>query len=162
MFEPYLGGPQVFKVGGFYLQAFELEHDGCDNRGVYIMTPSGEKIVYATDFEFIRHRFTKLGINHFILECNHMDEVDPEENDGKFAHVLRGHSSLTTVCEFLRVNKTENLRTVMLCHLSAENSDPKEMVYRVKDMVGENVDVWIADKGLGVMLSTEQNEGNVG
>lgn len=152
MFEPYKNENQIFRNQGFYAKAFQLEHDGAENRGLYLMTPSGEKIIYATDFEFIRYKFNKLGINHFILECNHMDEVDKELNEGKYAHVLRGHSSIGTVCEFLKINKTDELRTVVLCHLSETNSDVKEMVYRVKEIVGENVNVFIAGKGLSIDL----------
>lgn len=154
VFEPYLGGPQVFKRDGFYLQAFELEHDGCENRGIYIMTPSGEKILYATDFEYIKYKFGKLKINHFILECNHMDEIDPEENEGKISHVLRGHSSLSTVLEFLRVNKTDQLKSVILCHLSDTNSDPIIMKDEVHKVVGDETSVWIAGKGCSFDLTT--------
>lgn len=155
-FAPYHDENQIqtFKADGFALKSFPLEHDGTPNCGCYIRTPSGEKIIYATDFEYIGHRFTKLRINHFLIECNHMDDIAEDDNEGKYSHVLRGHSAVSTVCEFLRVNQTEELKTVILCHLSAENADPDEMVRQVQEAVGENVTVTIAKKSLQVNLKT--------
>ena len=152
VFEPYKGGNQTFKKDGWYLKAFPVEHDGIENRGVFIMSPSGQKIVYCSDFEYIGHRFTKLGVNHFLIECNHDDVVDKEANIGKYEHVLKGHSSISTVCEFLRVNKSDQLKNVILCHLSDDNADAKDMVYRVKEVVGENVNVYTAGSGVTFIL----------
>lgn len=152
VFQPYKDENQTYKKDGFFLKAFPLEHDGVQNRGVFIMTPSGEKIVYATDFEFVGHRFTKLAINHFILECNHMDDIARDDNNGKFSHVLRGHSSVSVVKEFLRVNKTDSLKNVILCHLSADNAQPDVMLNEIQDIVGSEVKCYIARKGMSVEL----------
>ena len=152
MFEPYKGGNQTFKSKGFFAKAFPVDHNGTDNCGCYIMTPSGEKIVYAIDFEFIRFNFKKLGINHFILECNHLDEVDRGENESNFAHVLRGHCALSTLKEFLRVNQTDELRTVILTHLSDTNGDPVIMKDEIQKVVGDKVKVYVAKRGLEVIL----------
>ena len=152
MFEPYKGGNQTFKNKGFFAKAFPVDHNGTDNCGCYIMTPSGEKIVYAIDFEFIRFNFKKLGINHFILECNHLDEVDKEENEANFAHVLRGHCALSTLKEFLRVNQTDKLRTVILTHLSETNGDPVIMKDEIQKVVGDKVQVYVARKGMEIQI----------
>lgn len=143
---------QTFKADGFILKSFPLEHDGTPNCGCCIRTPSGEKVIYATDFEYIGHRFTKLRINHFLIECNHMDDIEEEGNEGKFAHTVRGHSSLSVVKEFLRVNQTDELKTVILCHLSADNANPDVMKSEVQTVVGDSVNVYIATKGLEVEL----------
>lgn len=143
---------QIFKVDGFALKSFPLEHDGTPNCGCYIRTPSGEKIIYATDFEYIGHRFTKLRINHFLIECNHMDDVSEEDNEGKYFHVLKGHSSISVVKEFLRVNQTDALKNVILCHLSSDNADPDEMVRQVQEVVGSSVRVFVARKGVSITL----------
>lgn len=109
-------------------------------------------MIYATDFQRIDYKFDKLGINTFLIECNHDDEISKDGNEGKWEHSIRDHSSVSVVCEFLRVNQTDALRTVILCHLSESNADAKEMVYRVKEIVGENVNVYVAGKGVGIDL----------
>ena len=143
---------QTFKADGFILKSFPLEHDGTPNCGCCIRTPSGEKVIYATDFEYIGHRFTKLRINHFLIECNHMDDIEDYGNEGKIYHVLRGHSSISTICEFLRVNQTDELKTVILCHLSETNADEPEMLRQVQAVVGDNVKTYIAKKGVEIEL----------
>lgn len=162
MFEPYKDQNQVFKNMGFYAKAFPLDHNGTENRGIYLMTPSGEKIIYATDFEFIRYKFGKLGINHFILECNHMDDIDKGLNEGKYTHVLRGHSSLSVVKEFLKVNKTDKLKTVILCHLSDTNSNPTIMQNEVQEIVGEGVKVFVAERGMKIHVYEQIGEKEAG
>lgn len=54
--------------------------------------------------------------------------------------------------EFLRVNQTDELRNVILCHLSADNADQEEMLRQVQTVVGDSVNVYIANKGLEVEL----------
>lgn len=139
---------QVFKHQGYYIKSFPLPHGDCPNAGVYIMSPKGHKLVYATDFQRIDYRFTKLGINTFLIACNHMDDIDKEANEGKFAHTIRDHSSLSVVKEFLKVNKTDKLQNVILCHLSPDNAQPDMMLKEVREVVGDNVQCHIAKKGL--------------
>ena len=158
VFEPYKSENQVFKKDGWYLKAFPLSHNGTENRGVFVMTPSGESLVYATDFGYIAHKFVKLGINHFLIECNHMDDISKEDNEGKFAHVLRGHSSLSTCMEFLKVNKTEKLKSVGICHLSSDNAQPDVMLAEVQKVVGDNVICYIAKKGVSINLDEQSRK----
>ena len=152
VFEPYKGGKQSFMSGGWKMASFDLPHDGVDNRGCFIVSPDGHKMVYLTDFEYCPYIFHKQKLNTFLIECNHLDDIDKDDNEGKFAHVLRGHSSLGTVLEFLRINKTDALKTVVLCHLSTDNADPDEMVRRVQEVVGTSVRVFVARKGVTLDL----------
>ena len=152
VFEPYKGGSQSFKVDGWQIKAFELPHDNVDNMGIYLKSPSGHRLLYMTDFSYCKYTFQKTKVNTILIECNHMDDVAEEDNEGKFYHVLRGHSGLSTVCEFLRVNQTEELKTVILCHLSSENADESEMLKQVQEVVGEKVKVVIAKKGVKLEL----------
>lgn len=152
VFEPYKGGSQSFESNGWKMKSFELPHDNVENRGIFLKSPSGHRMLYMTDFSFCAYTFTKLKVQTILIECNHMDDIEEEGNEGKFAHVLRGHSSCSTVCEFLRVNQTDELRNVILCHLSADNADPDEILRQVQTVVGDSVNVYIANKGLEVEL----------
>ena len=144
---------QTHKVNGWYMKSFPLYHgEDVKNCGVYIMSPEGHKLVYASDFQRIDYKFSKLGINTFLIECNHDDEFGKEENEGHWEHSVRDHSSVSTVCEFLRVNLTDQLRTVILCHVSENNLNVDDAVRRVKEVVGDNVRVYVAKRGLEVIL----------
>lgn len=154
-FQPYKDENQIqtFKKHGWYMKSFPLYHgEGVNNCGVYICSPEGHKIVYATDFQRIDYRFKKLGINTFIIECNHDDVVEKEGHEAKWEHSIRDHSSVSVVCEFLRVNKTDALKQVILCHTSEDCLDVKDAVYRVKDVVGDGVNVFIAEKNMRIDL----------
>ena len=153
IFAPYVDENTSFKSkGGYRLKAFELPHDETLCYGSYIVSPSGHRMLYMTDFSYCAYTFKKLKIQTMLIECNHMDDIAEEGNEGKIYHVLRGHSSLSTVCEFLRVNHTEELKTVILCHLSSENADESEMLKQVQEVVGEKVKVGIAKKGVKLEL----------
>ena len=152
VFEPYKGGSQSFESNGWKMKAFELPHDDVENRGIYLKSPSGHRMLYMTDFSYCAYTFTKLKVQTILIECNHMDDIDEGSNENKFCHVVRGHSALSTVCEFLRVNQTEELRNVILCHLSADNADPDEMLRQVQTVVGDSVNVHIAKKGVEINL----------
>jgi len=152
IFEPYKGGSQSFEADGWQIKAFELPHDNVDNRGIYLISPSGHRLLYMTDFSYCAYIFKKLKVQTILIECNHMDDIEDYGNEGKIYHVLRGHSSISTVCEFLRVNQTEELRNVILCHLSADNADPDEMLRQVQTVVGDDVKVNIAKKGVEINL----------
>ena len=152
VFEPYKGGSQSFESNGWKMKSFELPHDGIENRGIFLKSPSGHRILYMTDFSFCKYTFTKLKVQTILIECNHMDDIEEEGNEGKFAHTVRGHSSLSVTKEFLRVNQTDELRNVILCHLSADNANPDVMKSEVQTVVGDSVNVYIATKGLEVEL----------
>lgn len=109
-------------------------------------------MIYATDFQRIDYKFNKLKINTFLIECNHDDEISKEDNEGKYEHSLRNHSATGVICEFLRVNKTDELQTVILCHTSEDNLDKDDALRRVQEVVGSSVNVMIAKKGLEVIL----------
>lgn len=141
-----------FEVPHTKKDPFSGEIGPCQNYGWLIVLPTKEKLLYVTDFEYIKYNFKKLGINYFILECNHVDD-EIFGDSRKRAHVLRGHSSLKTVKEFLAANYTAYMRNVILCHLSADNADPELMVSEVQQIVGKDVKVDIARAGETIELA---------
>ena len=61
--------------------------------------------------------------------------------------------SLETTLEFLKTNDNPTLKNVVLIHLSNKNSNPDEFLKRTKEIVGNNVNTYIAGKGLNIDLS---------
>ena len=151
VFEPYKGGRQRFIKDGWKLFSFPVMHDGTECRAAYIVCPDGHKLLYMTDLSYCKYRFIEQKINTMLIECNYMDDMD-EENESKRNHVFRGHMSLKTCKEFIKVNQTEELKNIILCHLSSENSNESEMIRQVREVVGDKVNVIVAKKGVEITL----------
>lgn len=129
---------------GFKIQAFDLVHD-VPCYGFYITEPSMGSCIYATDTEYIKWRFKN--VNHILIEANHSTEL-VDRNSAKYEHQIRGHMNIDTTCEFLNVNKSPQLRNVILCHLSADCGDEVDFISNVKKVV--DCPVHVAKKALCV------------
>ena len=101
-------------------------------------------MLYITDCEFVKWRFKN--VNHILLGVNY----DPEllsGDDAKKNHVVRGHMSIDTACEFVKANASDQLQNVIMCHLSKENADAGKFIEKMKKVAyGANVDVAVAGK----------------
>lgn len=139
-------------IGSFRVTPFYVPHDKTPNFAYLISHEECGRLIYATDFSYLPFTFKNMRINHFLIECNHLDE-SPEQDSFKFEHSIRGHSSLSTVKEIIRVNKTASLRTITLCHLSEGWGNPEVMQKEIQDVAGDDVLVQIARPGLDVDLN---------
>ena len=153
--EKMIGKPEriPFEVGSFRIIGFYLPHDNTPNFGFLIDLPGDAgRLLYATDYEYLPYTFKSLKINYFLLECNHQADL-VDKSEAKYEHSLRGHSELETVKEIVRVNKTPDMRNVILCHLSDGWSDPETMQKEVQSVVGKWVSVAVAKAGDKYVLS---------
>lgn len=139
-------------IGRFLVTAFYVPHDDTPNYAYLITLPNGEKLLYATDFGYLPYTFKKSKINHFLIECNHLD-MAPDKTSGKYKHSIKGHSSLSTVKKIMQINKSPNLSNVILCHLSESWGNPEIMQHEIEAVVGDEVSVKIAHSGLICELS---------
>lgn len=150
VFKPYLDENAEMShlcYGNFKITSFSLVHD-VPCCGFYIVHPEIGILVYASDTEYIKYRFKN--VNHFLVEANYsMDFVDKDKPN--YEHVLQGHMSIETTCDFLKANNNPVLRTVTLCHLSANNADSSYFKNRAEQVVDCHVE--IARKGLCVDVS---------
>lgn len=163
VFAPYKSlEPMSFKEGSrVKVQAFYLtdkngrfmhtNNDGseCPCYGFLIEHEDMGKMLYITDTELVKWRFS--GINHILISCNYQKKYISDS--AKRAHVLRGHMELETVKNFIKANKSNALRTVILCHLSQDSADPLECLSEVKKVVGDGVKCVCAAAGEAVELS---------
>lgn len=139
-------------LGRFSIVPFYVPHDNTPNYAYMITLPNGEKLLYATDFGYLPYTFKKSKINHFLIECNHLDTT-PDKSSGKYEHSIKGHSSLSTVKKIMQINKSPNLSNVILCHLSDNWGNPEMMQKEIESVVGDGVNVQIARSGLKCELS---------
>ncbi|MCI8378680.1 MAG: MBL fold metallo-hydrolase [Lachnospiraceae bacterium] len=164
VFAPYKSlEPMSFKYGSrVRVQAFDLtdkngkfmhtNNDGseCPCYGFLIEHEDMGKMLYITDTELVKWRFS--GINHILISCNYDKDLIPQDHPAR-EHIFRGHMELQTVKEFIKSNKSNTIRTVILCHLSQENADPDKMLAEVKKVTGESVKCVCAVAGETVELS---------
>ncbi len=148
------------KCGRFEVSAFALtDMDGhfkhtnadgteCPCYGFLIQHPEMGRLLYITDTELVKWRFKN--INHILISANYQSKYITDD-DAKRNHVLRGHMELETVKEFVKANKSNALRNVILCHLSQENIDPIEAQTEVEKVA--NCPVYVAKKGFEIELS---------
>lgn len=161
--EKMIGLPEriLKRIGSWTVIPFYLPHTtrdketgaliSCPNFGYLIQWEEG-KFLYMTDYEYCRYNFKNQRINYMLLECNHMDDSLAKDS-AKYEHVLKGHSSVSTVRDIILTNKTPDLRNVILCHLSSENADPERMKNEIKEVAGKWANVEIAEKNSVVSLS---------
>lgn len=148
VFKPYdetIACPLRIKYGSFDIQAFKLPHNGTPNYG-FLITVENQKILYMTDFEYCKYVFQKQKVNHILIEANYISRL-VDRDIPNYEHKLRGHCSLQTCMDLLNVNKSDALKTVILCHLSEENANAEEMVSEVQSVVGSGVFIDYARAG---------------
>ncbi len=131
--------------GGYIVVPFPVPHEDVENSAFLIEFPNGERLLYATDFEYIRYNLASWKINHFLIAVNHTEEI-PEDAHAR-EHRYRGHSSLDTVKDFLKTSMTDACKSVTACHLSGEFADADKILTELKDLCGDRVQVDVADKG---------------
>lgn len=160
VFTPYISLKPMRMGKEFKIQAFDLttvdgrwthtNADGseCPCYGFLITHPDMGRMIYATDTELIKWRFKN--VNHILLGVNY----DPEllsGDDAKKNHVVRGHMSIDTACEFVKANASDQLQNVIMCHLSAENADKDSFINKMQKAV-LNANVCIAEPGMELEL----------
>ena len=140
---------QAYKIGGFTVQPFELIHD-VPCLGFYIKHKDFGKLLFLTDTEYVPQNFSKLNANVIMVESNYSKDLMCRQAV-KSNHVLTGHMSIDTTCEFLRQNDNPNLKNVVLLHLSDGSSDEAEFLRKAKESVS-SANVYVSDKGFEIEL----------
>lgn len=150
VWQPYLEEKKILKhgFGNFTVQSFDVPHDDTPCVGYLIGFPNGEKLLYATDFEYIPYSFKNVHIDYALIEANYQKEYI-ERLAIKTNHVLKGHAELRTTVGIIKDN-IDSLKTIVLCHLSTGNANHKEMVAEVQKVA--KCPVYVAEKGLEIEL----------
>lgn len=116
----------------------------CPIYGFLITHKEMGRMLYITDCELIKWRYRD--INHVLLGVNY-DKNLISGDDAKKNHVVRGHMSIDTACDFVKANASDRLQNVIMCHLSKENADSDSFIEKMKKVAyGANVDVAVAGK----------------
>jgi phosphoribosyl 1,2-cyclic phosphodiesterase len=146
-----------YKIGSFNVTPFEVVHD-VECYGFIIRHEKTGTLLFATDTEYIKQNFKALKLNHIMIECNYSQKIiDSRVETGNTVkglrdRVLQSHMSLETCKGFIEANKTSSLYNVCLLHLSDGNSNESEFKEEIKQIVGAGTEVFVAGKGLEIVM----------
>lgn len=160
VFAPYRDDIGAKFKGRWKIRAFDLTDlngkwmhtdangEPCAIYGFMIEHPKMGIMLYVTDCEFVKWRFKN--VNHILLGVNYDQEL-LSGDEAKKNHVVRGHMSIDTACDFVKANASAQLQNVIMCHLSSENADAGKFIEKMKKAV-PNVNVCVAEPGMELEL----------
>lgn len=125
---------------GWKVLPFATNHDANEPLGFLIQSPSGYKILYATDTNYISYKFT--GVTHYMIECNYLKSMLYMNKELPRETVLRiraTHFELADVKEFFRNQDLSQTIAIYLLHLSDTNSDRVRFVREIQEVTGKPV-----------------------
>ncbi|HXK50006.1 MAG TPA: MBL fold metallo-hydrolase [Clostridiales bacterium] len=141
-----------FDAGCFRITPVPVSHDGTANYA-YTVESEGKKISHITDIGVVTEivRFRILNSDLIILESNHDLEM---LKNGPYPWFLKqrisgnlGHLSNASAGDLIKETYSQNLKYLVLAHLSKENNDPSlaydEMV-KVKELNNFNFRLHVA------------------
>lgn len=127
------------QIGQFTVLPFAVKHD-VHCLGFIIYHPECGKVLFLTDTYYCPFKFN--GLNHIICEANYSKKVlnakfkDDDEMYFLRNRIVKSHMSLETCIDLLNNNNLQELRNIILIHLSDSNSDEKLFIKEVTDQVG--------------------------
>ncbi len=148
----------VRRIGEWVVKPFSVVHDAVDPMGFIVEHPELGKLLFVTDTRYVQYSFRKERLDHILVEANYSDEVldgNVVEGviDGKRAARVRDtHLSLRAACELVKANETPNLKTVVMVHLSSQNSRADDFA-RAMDKTVLLADVYVARAGMVIELN---------
>lgn len=148
---------RVRRIGDWVVKPFDVVHDAAEPLGFIVEHPELGKLLFVTDTERVKYTFRTEKLDHIMVEANYSDEILDENVmsgaiDGKRAGRVRStHLSLRAACDLVRANETPNLKTVVMVHLSSQNSRSDEFVRRMDGSV-VLANVYVARAGMFINL----------
>jgi len=133
---------EVFSVGDWRILPFPVIHDSAAPVG-FLLDGEGEKIVFATDTQYIPFAFQ--GLTRIMIEASFSRDLlwETTRNGDRpveaCKRVVRNHLSIEACEMFLRNTDLSRLKTVHLLHLSKDNADAQEFKRRVQAITGAPV-----------------------
>ena len=137
--------------GEFSITPFYVPHNRTPNYA-YLINCGKHRIAWLTDLEYCPYILKSQKLTEIFCECNYQSDLIDRELP-QYIHKLRGHMSLDSCKSFVAANKTNALRTVILCHMGAETTIAEECLAEVQKVAGEGVKCVCAAEGETVELS---------
>jgi len=147
VWKPYQDENKVQKAvfGEWKVRSFDLPHDNEPCVG-YLIERNGFKLLYLTDLEYCKYNFKSLSVDAIIIETNYQDEY-LQKDSGSYLHKVAGHMGLNACRDFIQANRTDKLKTVILCHMSFVTANPDECIEEIRKVVSDDCFVEVAQAG---------------
>lgn len=136
---------QIDVFGEWKVMSFDVEHDGEPCTG-FVIRNGNFNMIYATDLSYTKYVFKKLNVDCILIECNYADAYLDREQI-QFAHKVAGHMGLNACRDFIQANRTDKLKTVILCHMSFVTANPDECIEEIRKVVSDDCLVQVAIAG---------------
>lgn len=136
-----------YQIGSFTVMPFPVHHD-VPCFGYMIYHPEMGITVFLTDSYYSDFVFP--AAQHFIVECNHSQDIMEQNDTKKFLkdRIMASHMNLETCKTLLKSNDLRSVINVVLIHLSDTNSDSRRFKREVEQETGKTV--FIAEPGLTI------------
>lgn len=145
---------EQFSVGEYKVLAYPTQHDCNGSVGFYIYHKEIGFLLFATDTYYLKYKFANL--NHILIECNYSLEIlNKNVENGKINKYLakrikKSHFELNNVKQCLLENNIDNVKNIILIHLSDKNSNAELFRQEIENATFKNT--YIAEKGLKLNL----------
>lgn len=142
-----------YNIGNFIIIPFGIKHDALEPLGFLIEHEECGTILFVTDTYYIPCNFTEFEINHAMVECNYSIEILKQNNqlEKLESRIIKSHFELENVKDFFRANNFEELKNIVLLHLSNSNSNEEIFKNEIENLT--ETKTAIADKGLEINLN---------
>ncbi|MBU3226779.1 MBL fold metallo-hydrolase [Clostridium algidicarnis] len=146
----FIKSEEQFKVGGFTILPFEVEHDAAEPLGFLIQHKEMGKLLFITDSYYCKYKFKGLG--HILIECNYSNEILQTRELPKTlkGRIIKSHFGLENVKDFLKATDLRQVKDITLIHLSDSNSNAKDFKEEIERLTGKPT--YIADKRLQIEM----------
>lgn len=126
-------------IGGFYIVPLAVTHDvPCF---AYVIMHKGiGSLLFITDTCGFKYRLPDL--NHIMIECNYADDIlDESIKEGRVlptqrTRLLKTHMELETAKRILSRLQSDELRDIIIIHLSSNNSDSERFTSEIQRLTG--------------------------
>lgn len=119
---------------------FETQHDAKEPLGFLILSPSGKKILYATDTYYIKYRFT--GVNYWMIEANYSEKLLSQNSElpsDTKSRIRTSHFEIENLKDFFEKQDVSKTEKIFLIHLSDDNSDQEYFLNSILEATGKTV-----------------------
>lgn len=142
------------RIGGFKVQPLIVSHNAMCYAYIITHEEMG-KLVFATDCAEFRYKIK--GVHHWIIECNHCEELMLEHalNNVYSMSASENHLEIAQTIDALKNNFCVDTQTIVLCHLSQGNADEKGFEQRVKNELAFS-NVFVARPNLEIELNRSE------
>lgn len=140
-------------ICGYKIMPLEVPHGDCQNYAYVIDMPDdGGRLLFCTDAECFRYKVP--GVNYMMIEANYSDDIRIQKlMDGEdIQSRSENHMEIGETERAVKLHVSENLRTVILIHLSNGLSHTGNFIKRVSG-IAPNADVRVAEEGMEIELS---------